>query len=63
MTDYIEEIYLQFRPMVETLLRMNIDYSKKPNETELKIVKNWLDKYMGSEILENDFSKSLYYQV
>lgn len=63
MTDYIEEIYLQFRPMVETLLRMNIDYSKKPNETELKIVKNWLDKYMGSEILENDFFKSLYYQV
>ena len=63
MKDYLKDIYVHFRPLLEELSKANLDYSKEPDKIELEIIQNWMKKNVGKKLLERDTLKRFFYTI
>lgn len=63
MTDYLKDVYMYFRPLLEELSKLNIDFSKaEPEEAEMEIVKKRAGENLWGEDTAMSYAKKFFYE-
>lgn len=64
MMNYFKENYMYFRPLLEELLKLNIDFSKEePDQEEIEIIKKWMSENLCEDVSAMGYGKDLFDKI